>query len=101
MNLTQTKRWNEFADWYEQQDYILLLNGHEACWKFVDLEFEFQEGVFRKFIHNQIDKDQECNYSIEIVPSDIYIYYTLYAGRDFSKTFQSFQELVTWFFNNQ
>jgi len=89
MNLTQTKRWSEFAEWYYDQKYEFWLDGMSDT-TFVKLQFEFQEGVYRKFIRSKLklkhDSSLESPYSVQ----------TLNCFR----RFKTFKQLITWFFNN-
>ena len=98
MNLTNTKRWSEFEDWYIENDYHDFIELHsDESWmdrlpSFVGLKFEFQEGVYRKFIESlnlNIKTDKQYDYP-----------FILKFDNQILKTFRTFQELVEWFFTN-
>lgn len=113
MNLTQTKRWSDFVEWYiitfKQDAYsqiIVLYDGqsfdsftvtshYQNDWymNFAQLPFEFQEGVYRKFIESlnlNVKIDKQYDYS-----------FILKFDNQIIKSFNTFQELVEWFFNHQ
>ena len=101
MNLIQqlqtTPKWKEFEEWYSKQKFYLPLydfgtfdNG------FVKYEFEFQKGVFEKFIA----KD-----GLDITV-DGYLGDETYGISGSSPTFadwkwfDNFKQLLLWYFNN-
>lgn len=101
MNLTNTKRWKEFEDWYIENDYHDFIELHsDESWmdrlpSFVGLKFEFQEGVYRKFI-------ESLGFRVAIFEhywEEKRTVYTLTNGK--SLEFNTFQELVGYFFNNE
>lgn len=94
MNLTNTKRWNESAHWYacNKHHYTMFLVRPINCpdeQDFINLPFEFQEGVYKKFIESQ---------SFEL--SSLKGVYTI-SRQDIKHRENTFQELVEWFFNNE
>jgi len=102
MNLIQklqtTPKWKEFEEWYNKQGYYIPIKGYFDENYFAgfddDLGFEFQKGVFEKFI----SKDS-TNITV-----DGYIVNETYGipGATFAqwKWFESFEELLIWYFNN-
>lgn len=58
MNLIQqlqvTPKWKEFKEWYNTQGYSILLEREGNIGAvFIEMLFEFQKGVFEKFIESQ------------------------------------------------
>jgi len=101
MNLTNTKRWKEFEDWYDKQNFLYSIrSGSDNIPDFEELDFEFQEGVYRKFIESLVDGDNERLYLLEMenFPRVFRLNGSRYIG-GITKPFNTFQELVTWFFN--
>jgi len=99
MNLTQTKRWSEFEIWYDDNFHTIPIQASYII-DFVHLPFEFQEGVYRKFIESLVDGDNERLYLLEMenFPRVFRLNGSRYIG-GITKPFNTFQELVTWFFN--
>jgi len=93
MNLTNTKRWKEFEDWYDKQNFLYSIrSGSDNIPDFEELDFEFQEGVYRKFI-------ESLNVNVKIDKQYDYPF-ILKFDNQILKTFNTFQELVEWFFTN-
>lgn len=95
MDLTNTKRWNEFAHWYacNKHHYTMFLVRPINCpdeQDFINLPFEFQEGVYRKFM-------KSLNYcAIEFAK-----YWSLFEGdAKISENFKSEQEAIQYFFEH-
>lgn len=89
MNLTKTKRWSEFVDWYDNQNFLYSIRSNsDNIPDFEELDFEFQEGVYRKFI--------ESNNILRVNDE----YEEAYWLPGISERFRTFQELVEWFFTN-
>lgn len=91
MNLTNTKRWQEFKDWYDNNFHTIPIQASNII-DFVHLPFEFQEGVYRKFIESlnlNVKIDKQYDYS-----------FILKFDNQILKSFNTFQELVEWFFTN-
>ena len=94
MNLTNTKRWNEFEEWYFNNDYhddIELYSDESRMDRlpsFVSLKFEFQEGVYRKFI-------ESFDYKYGKIDNRHYL-----ISEEIKESFNSFQDLVECFFTN-
>lgn len=114
MKLTQTKRWSEFVEWYiatfkqnaysqivalydgQSFDSFTVTSNYDNDWyiNFAQLEFEFQEGVYRKFIESLGYKisihnyyyDNEVVYSVEI--------------KGFVSEWSSFEKLIEEIFTN-
>ena len=113
--LQQTPKWKEFKDWYNQYidtvfwkydigqfvglSEITEENSKELGYSdtyqvnFCFLPPEFQKGVFEKFIENQGNiveqqhTESKMEYSIWI-PNNHYVF------------FDSFKQLLIWYFNN-
>lgn len=55
--LQQTPKWKEFEEWYKKQDYTILFGNINLHIGYriglIELPFEFQKGVFEKFIESQ------------------------------------------------
>lgn len=91
--LQQTPKWKEFRTWYNQQNYRVGLEHANDESMFIELEFEFQKGVFEKFIESK-------NYQVHYDGS-----YNLY-NRDYVLVngklphWNTFEELLIWYFNN-
>jgi hypothetical protein len=104
MNLIQqlqaTPKWKEFKEWYNTQGYFLLLEGKdnldvEYTFGFDDLAFEFQKGVFEKFIESQ-------GYIIEQWLKEPLMMASLFERKPGTRfVFEgTFEELLIWYFNN-
>ena len=112
MNLTKTKRWSEFVDWYiaafkqnaysqivalydgQSFDRFTVTSNYENDWyiNFAQLDFEFQEGVYRKFMMQYVLLGSA--YAINDEP----IYWMHHEGH--TDYYKSFESLVKWFFTN-
>jgi hypothetical protein len=111
MNLTQTKRWSEFVEWYiatfkqnaysqivalydgQSFDSFITTSNYESDWyiNFAQLPFEFQEGVYRKFMK-----------SLDYCAIEFAKYWSLFEGdTKIPENFKSEQEAIQYFFNNE
>lgn len=101
MNLIQqlqaTPKWKEFEEWYNKQDYFMPMEGFreiDYIIGFDDLDFEFQKGVFEKFIESQgFEIHFDGNYHLYCNQSYILVNNKL-------PNWNSFEELLIWYFNN-
>lgn len=96
--LQQSPKWGEFEEWYEQKQYNLPLVGGDYYGRWYigldELSFEFQKGVFEKFIESregvfEQTEDAYCNKTFSI--------WTIQQGYTKNK---SFEKLLIWYFNN-
>lgn len=94
--LQQSPKWGEFEEWYEQKQYNLPLVGGDYYGRWYigldELSFEFQKGVFEKFIESQGGR-------FELTDDDNYIYWIWLEEKGYEE-FKSFEELLIWYFNN-
>ncbi len=109
MNLIQqlqtTPKWKEFEDWYYTQmvdsNYPSLadvwLSAEESDTSYqigaLQLPFDFLKGVFEKFI---IDSDLIINVEYPLHRME----YSIRRNADVYKRFNSFEQLLIWYFNN-
>jgi hypothetical protein len=85
--LNKSPKWAEFEKWYKEQHYELpLYDNHPSLFGFIELEFEFQRGVFEKFIR------VNATYTTSVEKHYLY-------PNGPSKSFDSFEELVIYYFN--
>ena len=100
MNLIQqlqsAPKWKEFEDWYSKQEFYLPFydfgvfdNG------FVRYEFEFQKGVFEKFIEQKFEIHFDGSYTL--YHKHIWEYV---IDNDKLLRCTTFEELLIWYFNN-
>ena len=98
--LQQYPKWKEFEEWYEKNLSVPPKSCYEIEYHigFEDLPFEFQKGVFEKFI--------ESFSAIVLREENLHerkIQYRLLKYLElglFTKKFNSFDELLIWYFNN-
>jgi len=92
--LQQTPKWEEFEEWYEK-----WRDSHKKNYHTFNIEVfkqyapEIQKGVFEKFLtDNQSYIEVDL---IKLVPL-----YNLWSIEDGYQEFDSFEELLLWYFNN-
>lgn len=126
--LQQTPKWKEFEEWYEKQDFYIQMKYTYKDYWFEVLDFPFQKEVFEKFIESHgfnIEKQlHNIPYHDRLVMAEeeqlkirykeawfirtvvIVDYYTPVCLNPIdhylrqTKPFESFEELLIWYFNN-
>lgn len=99
--LQQTPKWKEFEEWYLKQSFILPFIEIQPRYDddpyilgFWSLEFEFQKGVFEKFIESNEHVFEQTSGRVGFVTYSIWQLETGYRKSN------SFEELLIWYFNN-
>lgn len=134
MNLIQqlqkTRKWKRFEKWYNKQSYFIRFNGYYQLHQtFIELPFDFQKGVFEKFIESRgyniekglwdflkkekddMDESQILKLRFKekwFIRSSVIVdnYYTSFCLNPLDNitketiVFNSFEELLIWYFNN-
>lgn len=86
--LNKSPKWAEFEKWYKEQNYEIPLDDNDLHQLgFIELPFEFQVGVFEKFINTNA-----------YFTTGIDTYY-LYAKNQPCKAFDNFKDLLIHYFN--
>lgn len=97
MNLIQqlqaTPKWKEFKEWYYPyyMGWSIPMKETKTTTGFTFLHPDFQKGVFEKFIESRGQKYYKGQYS-----DSHYLTYPKSACEEFN----SFEELLIWYFNN-
>lgn len=86
--LNKSPKWTQFEKWYKEQSYVLPLYD-STLFGFRELPFEFQRGVFEKFIEDNSHIQRH---------TDATEWY-LWTEKTGSKYFESFEELLIYYFN--
>jgi hypothetical protein len=92
--LKQTPKWSGFEKWWCDNYFLKVLvynhiNISFEC--FCSFPFEFQEGVFKKFIEqDSVIAKYRTHYNISVLKEDCLI----------QDDFNTFEELILWYFNN-
>lgn len=98
--LQATSKWKEFEEWYNEKFYTYgnipfegwYCGGDPQC-GFVDLNINLQKGVFEKFISKDATDITVDGYLGKET-------YSLILNKSEWKWFNSFEELLIWYFNN-
>jgi hypothetical protein len=120
--LKQTPKWSEFEDWWDIHylGYCKVINPSYDSFLYIDnwcdFPFEFQEGVFKKFIESQNKwnyilvhiNDNRWQLGLSYLGNNQDMVYNLYyydrnnleSDFEIDVTFESFEELILWYFNN-
>ena len=121
MNITEqlqeTRRWEEFKDWYnyylttlelctvgnnvhlgsiDDRNSQNLFNGSENLVNFCFLPFKFQKGIFEEFLEYN-------RFTLLALDSEGRVEYALAKPLDLGRTYvksEFFKDLILWHFNN-
>lgn len=99
--LKQTSKWNEFEKWFDEtytKNYMLrTCSSFQYPGTYLDFEywcdfpFEFQEGVFKKYLEqDSVIAKYRTHWNISVLKEDYLI----------QDDFDTFEEIILWYFNN-
>lgn len=128
--LKQTPKWSEFEQWwndnykleifihapaYEPYNGVTIKREYLSFFRFLSFPFEFQEGIFKKFIESQNKwnyvfvcfNDEKCKKTKDYIGNQHDVAWNFYytnvdnAQSDFELDlyFNTFEELIIWYFN--
>lgn len=87
--LNKSPKWPEFVNWYKEQSYQVPLDDNDLYQLgFIELPFEFQRGVFEKFIEDNSHIQRH---------TDATEWY-LWTEKTGNKYFETFEQLLIYYF---